>query len=107
MHSIFSVGSQMPASRRTGPRPGRSTSDEASAWKREFGLLLRAARVAADLSQEQLAERVGVHRTYAGTVERGEQNISLTNICAFARAVGVQPAALMPVIPTSGDPASK
>jgi transcriptional regulator with XRE-family HTH domain len=48
------------------------------------------------LTQDELAELVGVHRTYAGTVERGEQNVSLTNICLFALALGVEPAALMP-----------
>ena len=63
-----------------GARPGRGASPEAQVWKREFGRRLAEARRASGLTQEGLAERVGVHRTYAGTVERGEQNVSLTNI---------------------------
>lgn len=86
------------ASSRTGARPGHTSSAEAQAWKQEFGDRLRAARKARGWSQERLAEVVGVHRTYAGTVERGEQNISLTNICEFARALGIQPGELMPVV---------
>jgi transcriptional regulator with XRE-family HTH domain len=84
------------ASSRPGARAGQSSSAEATAWKREFGDRLREARKERGWSQERLAEAVGVHRTYAGTVERGEQNVSLTNICELARALGVQPGELMP-----------
>lgn len=86
----------MAAARGPGARRGRSTTPEALRWKREFGERLRAAREEAGLTQERLAELVGVHRTYAGTVERGEQNVGLTNICEFALALGVEPADLMP-----------
>lgn len=96
--SIFSVGCNMADPRRRGPRPRQAVSDEAQVWRHEFGTRLRNARIARGLTQERLAEAVGVHRTYAGTVERGEQNVSLTNICAFARALGIQPADLMPTL---------
>jgi len=56
---------------------------------------LRAAREACDLSQEALAHDAGLHRTYIGSVERGERNISIDNIERLARALGVEPADLM------------
>lgn len=71
------------------PPTGRSGSARAARWKREFGERVRELRRQRGLSQEQLAEAAGVHRTYAGAVERGEQNISLTNIHEFADALGV------------------
>ena len=40
-------------------------------------------------SQEELAFRAGVHRTYLGGIERGERNPSLENIAAIAEALGV------------------
>lgn len=52
-----------------------------------FGLAVRSLRHRAQLSQEQLADLVGVHRTYVGSVERGERNVSLRNIAAFAAAL--------------------
>jgi transcriptional regulator with XRE-family HTH domain len=45
-----------------------------------FGKRVRELRIASELSQEQLAEKLGFHRTYVGMVERGERNISLRNI---------------------------
>lgn len=46
-------------------------------------------RQARGLSQEELAFRVGVHRTYLGGIERGERNPALKNIAAIAKALGV------------------
>jgi transcriptional regulator with XRE-family HTH domain len=42
------------------------------------------------LSQEELGEKAGVHRTYVGMIERGEKNITLLNIEKFSRALGVR-----------------
>lgn len=50
---------------------------------------LRAERAARGLSQEQLAALAGVHRTYVGSVERAERNISIDNIEQLAAALGL------------------
>lgn len=57
--------------------------------EREFGRKLRKLRLAKNLSQEELAFKAGVHRTYLGGIERGERNPSLRNIAAIARALDV------------------
>jgi transcriptional regulator with XRE-family HTH domain len=54
---------------------------------KRFGERVRQLRVAAGLSQEQLADRSGLHRTYIGGVERGERNVGLLNVYAIAAAL--------------------
>lgn len=49
-----------------------------------FGARVRELRMARGLSQEQLAELTGFHRTYIGMIERGERNLSLSNVDVFA-----------------------
>lgn len=48
-------------------------------------------RIAKGWSQEELAKRAKLHRTYIGSVERHERNISLINIERIAKAFGVTP----------------
>jgi transcriptional regulator with XRE-family HTH domain len=55
----------------------------------EFGETIRAIRKSKGWSQEELAEASGLHRTYIGSIERGEQNVSLKNIKRLADALGV------------------
>ena len=54
-----------------------------------FGRRIRTLRKREGLSQEQLAFRCGLDRTYVGGVERGERNISIVNIEKIARALGL------------------
>jgi transcriptional regulator with XRE-family HTH domain len=42
------------------------------------------------MTQEELAARADMHRTYIGGVERGERNLSTLNLMAIARALGVE-----------------
>jgi transcriptional regulator with XRE-family HTH domain len=63
--------------------------------QRAFGQRVRTLRTKKGISQEELADRCGVHRTYMGRIERGETNITLTNIQKVARGLGVSPASLL------------
>mgnify|MGYP000238741656 CR=1 FL=1 len=54
----------------------------------DFGALVRQARLDLGWSQEELAFRSGLHRTYVGAVERGERNVALLNLCKLAAALG-------------------
>ncbi|MDP9071877.1 MAG: helix-turn-helix transcriptional regulator [Actinomycetota bacterium] len=60
-----------------------------------FGQRVRARRLSLGLSQELLAERSGLHRTYIGSLERGERNVALLNIVRLADALGTDPAELV------------
>lgn len=53
---------------------------------KEFGKRIRQLRTEKDYSQEELSFVTGFHRTYIGMIERGERNISLTNLAVFAKA---------------------
>lgn len=55
----------------------------------DFGKRVRQLRKESSLSQEQLAERTGFHRTYIGMIERGERNPALVNIKVFADSLNV------------------
>lgn len=56
---------------------------------------LRQLRKEQGLSQEGLADRASLHRTFVGAVERSERNISLDNLGKLAKALGVSPATLL------------
>lgn len=50
---------------------------------------IRAYRMAKNLSQEELADKCDLHRTYVGSVERGERNVTLSTLETLASALGV------------------
>ena len=54
-----------------------------------FGNSVQQHRKALGYSQEQLADKAGVHRTYIGMIERAEKNITLCNIEKIARALDI------------------
>lgn len=56
---------------------------------------MRARREGLGWSQERLAEVAGLHRTYIGSIERGERNVALLNIIRLAEALGVRPGSLL------------
>jgi len=56
----------------------------------KFGEKVREERHKQGLSQEQLASRAGVHRTYIGMIERAEKNITLENIEKVANALKIK-----------------
>lgn len=60
---------------------------------------LRSARQGRSLSQEKLAALAGLHRTYVGSIERAERNVSIDNIERLAVALRVDAAELLRVRP--------
>jgi transcriptional regulator with XRE-family HTH domain len=59
------------------------------------GRNIRRLRLERGLSQEELADEIGVHRTYMGGVERGERNLTLRSLERLAQRLGVSPLALL------------
>ncbi|HVW93942.1 MAG TPA: helix-turn-helix transcriptional regulator [Devosia sp.] len=66
----------------------------AIAIRQNFGCRVREVRLRAGLSQEELAHRASLDRSYVGGVERGERNVSLVNIHKIAKALNVSPEVL-------------
>jgi len=63
--------------------------------QRTIGQNLRAYRLARGLSQEAFAELLGVHRTYMGSVERGERNLTLRSVERIAARIDAEPLTLL------------
>lgn len=61
-----------------------------------FGNRLRAIRETKGLTQEELAERAGLHFTYVGQVERGLRNVTLQSIHKLAKALKIRGGDLLP-----------
>jgi transcriptional regulator with XRE-family HTH domain len=57
--------------------------------KKRFGMSVKGLRIHLGISQEKLAERTNLHRTYISDIECGSRNVSLENIDRLARALEV------------------
>ncbi len=64
--------------------------------RKKFGIHLRELRVERKLTQEELADRAGMHFTYIGQIERGLRNPSLINLEKLAKALRVNAGTLLP-----------
>ena len=60
-----------------------------------FGLRIKTRREQLRMSQEELADLAEFDRTYISLIERGKRNLSLINVCRFARALRTTPARLV------------
>lgn len=60
-----------------------------------LGQAVRALRKEKGFSQESFADEVGLHRTYMGAIERGEQNLTVKNIVRLAETLGLEPSKLL------------
>jgi transcriptional regulator with XRE-family HTH domain len=54
---------------------------------KRFGFIVKTQRVRMGMTQQEFAERVGIHRTYVGAIERGERNITIGKLCQIAEAL--------------------
>lgn len=64
---------------------------------------VRGLRSKLGLSQEELADRCGLHRTYVGAIERAERNVTLSTLEVFSKALGVSVADLLTPYPERHD----
>lgn len=71
------------------------TSDRKESARQRFARNLKAKRTDLGMSQESLAEEAGLHRTYIGSVERGERNVSIDGMERLAKALGLDIADLL------------
>jgi transcriptional regulator with XRE-family HTH domain len=65
-------------------------------FKRRFGRRLKLLRVTRGLTQGQLAERAGMHRTFIGNLERAQRGMNVHRLPYLAAALGLEPRDLLP-----------
>lgn len=58
--------------------------------RKVFGSKIRKIRKTQGLSQEKLGELAGLHRTYIGAIERGEESVSVDNVAKIAKALKIR-----------------
>jgi transcriptional regulator with XRE-family HTH domain len=69
--------------------------------RERFGSAVRDRREALGLTQEEFADRAGIHRTYISDIERGTRNLSLVNIERVAEALALKPSELFTLVEQS------
>ncbi|RXJ73842.1 transcriptional regulator [Veronia nyctiphanis] len=60
-----------------------------------FGLHIKSLRTSLNISQEELASRSGLDRTYVSGIERGKRNVGLVNLFRLAQALDLSPSDLL------------
>jgi transcriptional regulator with XRE-family HTH domain len=75
------------------PSVPRSPSEDAELTA--LGRAIRELRNERGISQEDLADEAGLHRTYVGGIERGERNVAFLNVLTLAHALGVPASELL------------
>ena len=66
--------------------------------RERFGFAVKDRREALGLTQEEFAERAGIHRTYLSDIERGTRNVSLINIERVASALALKTSELFQAV---------
>lgn len=66
-------------------------ADEAKRLRGVLAQNVRKLRRELGMSQEGLAAAAGLHRTYVGSIERSERNVSLDSLCALAKGLSIEP----------------
>jgi transcriptional regulator with XRE-family HTH domain len=79
----------MSAKRTSGPRPGAKPQLPAEV-QRDFGQRLREARIAADLTLAELADRTGMQPSNISEIENGLRNVTVETMSKLATAVGLE-----------------
>jgi len=74
---------------------GIAYSKSEKAYLEQIGNRIRELRLDTDLSQEKLSFACDLDRTYIGSVERGERNISVINLRKIAQALNIEVSALL------------
>jgi transcriptional regulator with XRE-family HTH domain len=75
--------------------PGEQADEEATPLRIAFGEKLRQARVRANLTQTDVADRSGVHQAYVSKLERGRVNLTFSLLERVCAVVGVEPGTLL------------
>lgn len=68
----------------------KNYSIEEKALLISLGLTIKKNRLNKNISQEELADMCGLHRTYVSSVERGERNVSLINLVSLSKALDIK-----------------
>lgn len=69
----------------------------------EIGQRIRNYRIGQKISQEELAEKCGLHATYIGQIERGEKNATIESISKIAAGLSVPMSTLFEKLDSNGD----